>query len=129
VTAVPGTAVAWPSVLVTARSAVGVSVSVSVALLLARLGSVKPAGAPRVAVFTRVPVAVGLIVPVALMVAVPPGSSVTTAETAPGPPEGAQAEPADGAQLQVTPAMAAGKESVTVPPVTVLGPGLVATIV
>ncbi len=42
------------------------SVSVSVALLLAKLGSVTPLGAVTVAVSESVPVADGLIVPVAM---------------------------------------------------------------
>ena len=50
VTLVPGTALSWLSVLVMDRSAWGVSVSVSVALLLAVLGSVTPAGGATVAV-------------------------------------------------------------------------------
>src|SRR5438874_1717087 len=46
----PGTYVSEPSVLVMARSDTGAAVSVSVALLLPRLGSVVPAGAATVAV-------------------------------------------------------------------------------
>ena len=57
-----------PSVLVSARSACGVSVSVSVAVLLAEKGSVKPAGAATVAVLASVPVAVGATVPIAVNV-------------------------------------------------------------
>src|SRR5262245_37388709 len=62
VTLPPGTAVVTPSVFVIARSACGVSVSVSVAELLAGVGSVTPAGAATVAVFDRVPVVAALIV-------------------------------------------------------------------
>ena len=58
----PGTALVTPSVLVMDRSAWGVRLSVSVALLLAGLGSVVPAGGVTVAVLTRVPVAAGSIV-------------------------------------------------------------------
>ena len=57
VTGLPGTAVNEPSVLVIERSAVGLSVSVSVAVLLAGFGSLTPTGAVTVAVLTRVPVA------------------------------------------------------------------------
>jgi hypothetical protein len=57
VTDVPGAAVVCPSVLVTARSACGVRVSVSVALLLLDEGSTTPPGAVTVAVLLRVPVA------------------------------------------------------------------------
>src|SRR6516164_907658 len=57
-----------PSVLVRARSAWGVRVSVSLSLLLARLGSVTPAGGATLAVLVRVPVAAGSMVPVSVMV-------------------------------------------------------------
>ena len=57
VTVPPGTAVVTPSVFVIARSACGVSVSVSVAELLPGVGSVTPAAAVTVAVFESVPVA------------------------------------------------------------------------
>ena len=55
----PGTTVVVPSVLVTDRSTSGVSVSVSVAVLLLRSGSSVPIGAVTVAVVTRAPVADG----------------------------------------------------------------------
>src|SRR4029453_11564457 len=57
VTFVPGTTDATPSVLVMARSAVGTSVSRSVAELLPGFGSVTPPGRVTVAVFTSVPIA------------------------------------------------------------------------
>jgi hypothetical protein len=60
VTEPPGTAVVTPSVFVIARSACGVRVSVSVAELFPRLGSVTPE--LTVAVFDRVPVAAEEIV-------------------------------------------------------------------
>ena len=60
----PGTTVVLLSVLVMLRSACGVNVSVSVAVLLAGVGSVVPCGAATVAVLTSVPVADGLTVPV-----------------------------------------------------------------
>jgi hypothetical protein len=63
---VPGVAAVAPSVLVIDRSAVGVSVSVSVAELLPLVGSVTPTGALMVAVLTRDPVAVGEIVAVSV---------------------------------------------------------------
>src|SRR5262245_33824243 len=53
----PGVTVVTPSVFVTAKSATGVSVSVSVAELLAGTGSLTPPGAVTVAVFESVPVA------------------------------------------------------------------------
>ena len=61
---VPGTAEVTPSVLVMDRSAWGVSVSVSLALLLTGLGSVTPAGGVTVAVLLSEPVALALMVPV-----------------------------------------------------------------
>ncbi len=57
-TLLPGITVVTPSVFVIVRSAVGLSVSVSVALLLPGVGSVTPAGAVTVAVLASVPVAV-----------------------------------------------------------------------
>ncbi len=59
----PGTALAEPSVFVTARSDCGASVSVSVALLLPASGSVVPAGTAADAVFASVPEAPGETVP------------------------------------------------------------------
>jgi hypothetical protein len=58
VTPPPGVAVVTPSVFVIARSALGESVSVSVAELSPGVGSVTPPGAVTVAVFESVPVAV-----------------------------------------------------------------------
>ena len=58
-TLLPGITVVTPSVLVIVRSAEGERVSVSVALLLAGVGSVTPTGTETVAVLARVPVAVG----------------------------------------------------------------------
>lgn len=55
----PGTALVIPSSFVIARLACGVMLSVSVAVLLAGVVSVKPAGAPTVAVLMRVPVPAG----------------------------------------------------------------------
>lgn len=61
-----------PSVFVTERSACGVNVSWSVAVLLVELGSTAPSGIPTVAVLLIVPVADGFGVTVKLKVAVPP---------------------------------------------------------
>ena len=57
VTEPPGVAVVTPSVLVIDRSAVALSVSLSVAELLPGFGSVTPPGAVTVAVLLSVPVA------------------------------------------------------------------------
>lgn len=72
VTPWPGVADATPSVLVIARSPVGVNVSVSVAELLAAVGSVTETGTATDAVFAKVPVAVVAMVDVNVNVAVPP---------------------------------------------------------
>src|SRR5262245_19932579 len=127
VTGVPGTAAAWPSVLVTARSPRGVSVSVSVAVLLADTGSETPPGAVTVAVLASVP---GATVPVAVKVTVPPASRFTVRLMLPAPEAAMQLEPAEAAQVQVTPVMAAGNVSATVAPFTaIVALVLVATIV
>jgi hypothetical protein len=57
VTEPPAVAVVTPSVFVMPRLALGVNVSLSVALLLPGVGSVTPPGAATVAVFDKVPVA------------------------------------------------------------------------
>lgn len=57
VVVLPALTLLTPSVLLIAKSACGVSVSVSVELLLLRFGSVTPLGAVTVAVFTRLPTA------------------------------------------------------------------------
>jgi len=59
----PGVAVVAPSVLVIARSACALSVSVSVAELFPGVGSVTPPGAVTVAVLVTAPVAEPEIVP------------------------------------------------------------------
>ena len=59
-TVVPGTASTMPSVLVMLRSARGVTLSVSVAVLFAALISVMPGPSVAVAVFTNVLVPAGV---------------------------------------------------------------------
>src|SRR5687767_9336203 len=110
------------------RSPVGVSVSVSVALLLADEGSVVPAGTVIVAVLLNAPVARGSTVPVAVKVAVPFTRRLTRALMFPDPLAG-QLDPADATQVHVAPRSAAGKVSLTVAPVVSLGPALEAMIV
>src|SRR5882762_2838693 len=108
------------------RSAVGVmTVLLSVAALLPA-GSLVPAGAVTVAVFVIVPVPV--TVAVARNVAVPPLRRLTLAFRLPLPLAG-QVDPAEATHVQATLATWAGKLSVTVAPVTALGPALLATIV
>src|SRR6476469_9732376 len=82
---VPGTAVVWPSVLVIDRSARGVSVSVSVGLLLVGSGSVSPGGGVTVAVLVRAPVADGLTWAVKLNVTVAPAGRLTAVASGPVP--------------------------------------------
>ena len=109
------------------RSAVGVIwVSLSDALLFPA-GSLVPAGAVTVAVFVIVPEP-AVTVAVAVNVAVPPLSRLMLALTSPLPLAG-QVEPAEATQVHVTPETCAGKTSLTVAPVTALGPALLATIV
>ena len=117
-----------PSVLVIDRSPVGVKVSVSVAVLLAGVGSVTEAGAAMVAVLATVPVAPAEIVPVSVNVAVPPGIRLTLALMLPLP-EAGQLEPTLAVHVHVAPAMLAGTVSATVAAVTDEGPALEATIV
>ena len=66
VTEPPGVAVATPSVTVIDRSALALSVSVSVAVLFPGVGSVTPPGAATVAVLLSVPVALAEIVQLAV---------------------------------------------------------------
>src|SRR3989442_1063814 len=124
----PDDAVACPSVLVIERFACGVRVSVSVAALLAGLGSVTPPGAVTVAVLLSLPVADALIVPVRVWVTVAPPGRLTVSLMLPDP-LGPHVPPPAPRQVQVTPVIAAGTESATVAPVTEVGPALDATIV
>ena len=100
----------------------------SVAELLAGVGSVTPPGAAIAAVLTRFPVAEALIVPVTVNVAVPPTGRSTEALMLPLPLAG-QVAPPLAEQVQVTPESAAGIVSVTVAAVTADGPLLPTTIV
>ena len=125
---VPAVTLATPSLLVIARSATEATVSVSVAVLLARLGSVTPAGGAMVAVLTMEPVALPATVASTVNVAVPPLSKFTLAEMLPLPLAG-QLEPTLATQLQALNVRAAGAVSATVAPTTALGPPFVATTV
>ena len=110
------------------RSVCGVTVVVSVAVLLAGVGSVTDPGSVMVAVLLIVPVAEAITVAEIETVAVPPGARVTDAETLPLPDAGHD-EPALAEHVQVAPDSVAGNVSATVAPVTVDGPGLDATTV
>src|SRR5262245_48355983 len=110
------------------RSAAGVRVSVSVALLLAGLGSVTPPGAAMAAVLLMLPAAAREAVVFTVKVAVPVASRLTMALMFPVPLAG-QVDPAEAVQVQVTLVRSAGKVSVTAAPITGLGPALPATMV
>src|SRR5262245_5268518 len=125
----PGTKLVTPSLLVMDRSAAGVRVSVSVALLLPGLGSVVPAGGVTVAVLAIVPGADGLIWATAVKVAVPPGSRVTVVLMGLAPLSWATLDPAEATAVQLTEVMAAGKMSVTGAATAVLGPLLLTMMV
>src|SRR5690349_541574 len=111
-----------------ARLAVTTIVSVSVALLLPGFESVTPDGAAIVAVLAIEPVALLATVALTVKVAVPALSRFTLAEMLPLPLAG-QLDPVLAAQVQLPIVRPAGAVSVTVAPVTALGPLLVATMV
>ena len=119
------------SVLLSVSSTDGLSVSLSVAVLFARFGSVKPLGAVIVAVFESVPVAAAAIVAVTVYVSVPPVGILTVSAILPLPLEACvvSTAPPVATTVYVSDAMPAGKVSVTVAPVTALGPAFEATIV
>jgi hypothetical protein len=128
VTDVPGISVALPSVLVMETSARRVMVVVSVAELLAGVGSVDPPGSATAAVFDNVPVAVEMTVALTENVVVPPARRLTEAEMLPEPDAG-QLEPTDAEQVHVAPDKLAGNVSVTVALVMADGPAFDVTIV
>ena len=101
--------------------------SVSVALLLARFGSLAPAGTETVTPFVNAPVAVASTVPVTANVADPPTPRLTVEFRLPVPL--AAAQDAAGAQVQLTLVSAAGMLSTTVAPATAVGPALLTVIV
>lgn len=94
---------------------------VSVAVLLAAVGSVAPPGKATDAVFDNVPVAVETTVAVTVNVTEPAARTFTDAEMLPEPDAG-QLDPADAAHVHVAPVRLAGKVSVTVAPVIADGP-------
>src|SRR4051794_37079542 len=103
-------------------------VSVSVAELSARFGSVTPAGAVTEAVFASDPEMLVASEAVAEKVTCPPAASVTRVSIVPAPEPG-QLEPTEAEQVQDTPVTAAGNGSCTRALVTVLGPALLTTMV
>lgn len=129
VTALPGTAEVIPSVLVIDRLALGFSVSVSVAELLAPDGSLLPAGAVMVAVFTSEDVAVDEMVAVTVNVAVPETARVTLPLMLPVPDAAGQLEPLVAAHVHAVPVSVPENVSATVAAVINDGPAFEATIV
>lgn len=101
---------------------------VSVAELLAGVGSVDPPGGATDAVFDTVPVAVDSTVAATLKVTEPPARTLTEAEMLPEPDAG-QLEPAEAVHVHVTPERLTGIVSVTVALVMADGPAFEATIV
>src|SRR6266536_1377736 len=112
-----------------ARSATGTAVSVSVALLLAVLGSVVPEGTVTVAVLTRSPVAEERAVPVTVKTSelpAPAAMLIVALRLLPEPlaPLVKEAEPVVE-EVQVTPVRVLGMVSAMLAPTTLLGPLLV----
>src|SRR5436309_3156505 len=103
------------------------AVSVSVALLLPGVESVTPAGAATLAVFAKLPVVAGSTVPLIVKVAVPVLSRSTVTLMSPVPLAGQV--PLAAVHVQVAPVMLDGIVSVTVAPVTSLGPPLLTVTV
>lgn len=133
VTTVPGTASVMPSSFVTERSARGVTLSVSVALLFVAFVSVKPAGAPTPAVLTSVLVPAGVVaarVPTTVYVAVAAAGTVAdVAIVLPEPETVPHSAPPVVAQVHVTPVIAAGTVSVIGADEAVDGPAFATTMV
>ena len=86
------------------------------AVLLAGLVSVTPAGAVTVAVLLIVPVADGLIWAIAVKVTVPLGNRSTVVAILPVPPGWATLDPAEATAVQLAVVMADGKRSETSAP-------------
>ena len=125
---VPAESVVWPSVFVIDRSALPLSVSVSVAVLFPGVGSVMPLGIVAVAVFASEPVAFAAMLAVRVNVTVAPTGRFTDALMLPLPLAGHDPPPAP-THDHVAPLSALGKVSATVSPVTADGPAFDATIV
>src|SRR5262249_24709245 len=113
------------------RSACGVSVSVSVSLLLPGVGSVTPAGGGPWAVLFRVPVAEGSIWTVKVKVTVALTGRSTVVARPPVPLLGPVTLPPPllAVNVQLAPVTPAGRGSETLAPVTALGPLLLTMMV
>jgi hypothetical protein len=114
--------------LVITRSAVGFSVSVSVAVLLPDAGSVTPAPTEAVVVFVSEPVAPATTVALTVKVAEPPTGRSTLALMLPLP-EAGHAAPPVVEHVHVAPVRVAGKVSVTFEAGAAEGPAVATTIV
>src|SRR5262245_45970428 len=126
---VPGDAVGGP-VFVRLKSASAVSAMLADGVLFAGLRSGTPAGVVTVAVFERVPGGVFAgSAPVTVNVAPPPTGRLTLADSAPTPAAGQEEAPAFGTHVHRIPVSAGVVPgSVTVAPLTALGPALATTI-
>ena len=102
-----------PSVLVIDTSAVGVSVSVSLAELLADEGSVTPTGACTVAVLVSEPVAVGETATTTVYVTVAPVATVAVVDIGSVPDAVPQLAPAEAAHVHEPEVAPAGRASAT----------------
>jgi hypothetical protein len=91
--------------------------------------SATPAGAATVAVFVIELPADAETVALTEIVAVPPDTRLTIADTLPVPDVGAQTDGREAMQVQVAPVRADGRLSATVAPTTSEGPLFVTTIV
>src|SRR5262245_22498913 len=109
-----------------ARSATSVMVSMSVAVLLFGLLSVSPAGGVTVAVFTKVPVALGLMLAEKEKVTLAPTGRSTFVLKSPVPllglPEVMAPPPLPPAKVQASLVTPAGTASKTLAPLATLGP-------
>ena len=124
----PGMTEATPSVFVTARSARGVRLSTSVAVLLAAFVSVTPSGAETVALLVNVPVAPAPMTAVIVKVTEAPTGRSTLLLIEPLPAAG-QVPPPVPAHVHVIDVSPAGTLSVTDAPTTLDGPVLATTTV
>ena len=127
VTDPPGVALLTPSVFVIDRSADAPSASTSVAELLPGVGSVTPAGGATFAVFASDPVAAAEIEQLAVYEVLPPAGRLIVSLMLPAP-DAVHVPPPAPTQVQVQVSLA-GKVSVTVAAVALLGPALDAVIV
>src|SRR5260370_915189 len=116
-----------------ARSATWVMVLLSVAVLLFRLGSLSPPGGVTVAVLTRVPVALALMLAEKEKVTLAPTGKSTLVLRAPLPllrlPELMAPPPVAPTKVQLSLVTPAGTASLTLAPLATLGPLLLTTMV